>query len=68
MLRHVTIGKFSAESGYTEDAIRTKIKNGVWLQDVVWIKAPDGRVLIDTEGYEKWVAGQQVSALQRKAA
>ncbi|WP_426269211.1 excisionase [Dyella kyungheensis] len=68
MLRHVTISKFSKESGYTENAIRMKIKNGVWLEGVVWIKSPDGRVLIDTEGYEKWVAGQQVSALQQKAA
>ncbi|MGF6712703.1 hypothetical protein QFZ41_003667 [Luteibacter sp. W1I16] len=42
-LRYVTIGKFAAESRYTEDAIRTKIKNGVWLHGSVWIKAPDGR-------------------------
>jgi len=68
MLRHVTISKFAKESGYTENAIRMKIKNGVWLEGVVWIKSPDGRVLIDTEGYETWVAGQQVSALQHRAA
>lgn len=68
MLRHVTISKFATESGYTENAIRMKIKNGVWLEGVVWIKSPDGRILIDTEGYEKWVAGQQVSVLQQKAA
>lgn len=54
-LRYVTIGKFAAESGYTEDAIRSKIKNGVWLMGSVWIKAPDGRVLIDVQGYERWV-------------
>lgn len=54
-LRYVTIGKFAAESGYTEDAIRTKIKNGVWLMGSVWIKAPDGRNLIDVQGYERWV-------------
>lgn len=68
MCRHVTIKKFSEQSGYTQDAIRAKIKTGVWLQGVVWIKAPDGRVLIDMEGYEQWVAGHQVSALRRNAA
>jgi hypothetical protein len=57
MLRYVTISKFALESGYTEDAIRAKIKAGVWLQDVIWKKAPDGRVLIDIDGYERWVAG-----------
>ena len=68
MVRYLTIAKFSAESGYSEDAVRAKIKEGVWLKGVVWTKAPDGRVLINTEGYEKWVEGRQVSELQRNAA
>jgi hypothetical protein len=55
MLRWLTIEKFSAESGYTPDAVRSKIKRGDWREGHVWIKAPDGRILIDTEGYEKWV-------------
>ena len=54
-LRFLTIKKFSSESGYTPDAIRSKIKTGVWLKDEVWVKAPDGRILIDVMGYEKWV-------------
>jgi hypothetical protein len=45
-----TIEKFSAESGYTPDALRSKIKRGDWLEGQVWIKAPDGGILIDTEG------------------
>lgn len=71
MLRYVTVGKFAAESGYTEEAIRAKIKNGVWLQDVVWIKAPDGRILVDIQGYENWVESgspaQQLKALRELA-
>ncbi len=55
----ITIPGFSRETGYTEDAVRTKIKKGVWLQDRVWKKAPDGRVLISIEGYERWVEGQE---------
>ena len=32
MLRYVTISKFAAESGYTADAIRSKIRDGVWRE------------------------------------
>ena len=53
----LTIRRFSEEFGYTENAIRTKIKNGVWLEGQVWIKAPDGRVLISVGGYHQWVEG-----------
>jgi hypothetical protein len=63
MIRHVTIKRFAELSGYTEAAIRGKIREGVWLESVVWIKAPDGRILIDIEGYEKWATGNQMSAL-----
>jgi hypothetical protein len=55
MLPYVTIRKFAAESGYTEEAIRAKIKSGIWLQDQVWVKAPDGRILISIEGFYEWV-------------
>jgi hypothetical protein len=58
MLRYVTVKKFAAESGYTEDAIRAKLKNGVWLEGQIWRKAPDGRNLIDVQAYERWVEGQ----------
>lgn len=68
MLRYLTIPKFAAESGYTEDAIRAKIRTGVWLGDQVWVKAPDGRILIDVQGYEKWVEEVAVLKLHRKAA
>ena len=53
-VQFVTVAKFSAESGYTEDAIRTKIQDGVWPEGDVWIKAPDGRTLINIEGYNEW--------------
>lgn len=57
MLRFVTVEKFAELSGHTPDAIRAKIQRGVWLQDAVWRKAPDNRILIDTKGYEEWVQG-----------
>ncbi len=55
MLRYVTIAKFASESGYTEDAIRTKIRDGIWREGLEWHKAPDGRVLVDVDGYHRWV-------------
>ena len=55
MTRYVTVKKASELTGYTENAIRTKIRDGVWLERRLWLKAPDGRVLIDMEGYERWV-------------
>lgn len=59
-MRYLTVKKFSSESGYTEAAIRAKMADGTWLKDYVWLKAPDGRVLIDVDGYEAWVeAGKQ---------
>ena len=55
MVRFVTISRHSQISGYSEDAIRTKIRDGVWLQGHEYQKAPDGRILIDLEGYDQWV-------------
>lgn len=54
-MKYVTIKKFSELSGYSPDAIRSKIKRGDWLKDKVWKKAPDERILINIEGYEHWV-------------
>lgn len=61
MLRLLTIEKFSVESGYTPDAVRSKIKRGDWLQPL-WIKAPDGRILINVEEFEKWAVSQAVAS------
>jgi len=57
LVRHVTITKAVELTGYTEDAIRSKIKRGDWLEGALWIKGPDGRVLIDLEAYEQWATG-----------
>ncbi|WHL17613.1 excisionase [Stenotrophomonas acidaminiphila] len=68
-LRFVTIEKFEELTGYTPDATRSKIKRGDWLEGVLHIKAPDGRILMDIEGYEWWVLnGAAGSAQLQKAA
>lgn len=68
MLRYLTIRKFATESGYTELAIRAKIHDGIWMQDKVWRKAPDGRILIDVEGYHEWVESGGARSARRKPA
>ncbi len=69
MVRFVTIEKFESLTGYTADAVRSKIKRGDWLEGAVWMKAPDGRVLVDMEGYEWWVMhGRGASAQLQRAA
>lgn len=58
MIDLITVPRFCALTGYTTDAVDRKRADGVWLEDVVWIKAPDGRILISIRGYEQWAAGQ----------
>jgi hypothetical protein len=58
MLRWVTIDRFSELSGYTPDAVRSKIKRGDWLERYMWVKAPDGRILISTEAFEQWATSE----------
>lgn len=55
MVNYKTVRQFSAESGYTEAAIRSKMSDGTWAENLVWRHAPDRRVLIDVRGYEAWV-------------
>lgn len=52
--RFVTIELASVLTGLSEAAIRMKIQRGIWLEERQWVKR-DGRVMIDMEGYERWV-------------
>jgi hypothetical protein len=63
-MRYLTVRKFSSESGYTEAAIRSKIADGTWIEDRVWRRAPDKRILIDVEGFASWVETPQVSRIK----
>lgn len=60
--RFVRIPLAAARTGYTVEAIETKIKRGVWLEDKEYIRAPDGAILVDMEGYERWAVGQRQAA------
>lgn len=60
--RFVTIEVFSAITGYSEKAVRRKIQEHAWRQGREYKRAPDGRLLVDMQGYEKWVAGTSQAA------
>ncbi len=51
----ITLQKLSAESGYSEDALRSKIARGDFIEEVHFSKAPDGRIHFYVEEYLKWV-------------
>lgn len=53
--RYVTIDEAARRTGYTVDAINGKIDKGVWKEGREWRMAPDGRRLVDRDGYEAWV-------------
>jgi hypothetical protein len=54
----VLIKKLIELTGYTDDAIRAKIKRGVWLKDVHWRKAPDGRIVFNLMAIQLWIEGK----------
>ncbi len=54
-MKWVLINKVIELIGYTDDAIRAKIKKGVWLSGIHWKKAPDGRLVFNLEAIQKWL-------------
>jgi hypothetical protein len=56
--KYVLLPLAEAITGYTVKAIERKIERGDWVEGKVWIRAPDGRILINIPGYEKWVEGR----------
>lgn len=60
--RFVLLVKFEELTGYTVRASEGKIATGVWVEGREFRRAPDGRILIDLEGFERWVEGQRQAA------
>ena len=57
--RYVLLSLAERITGYTVKAMERKIERGDWIEGKIWIRAPDGRILIDMLGYHKWVEGSQ---------
>jgi hypothetical protein len=56
-MKYVRIKKAAELFDYSVRAIQSKIYRNDWLEGTHYVKAPDGRVFIDVEEVEKWIAG-----------
>lgn len=61
MVEWITIKRFAELTGYTDQAVRDKIRGGVWLEGTVWKRAPDNRILINTRRFDAWVEGKEAA-------
>jgi hypothetical protein len=57
--RYVLLSLASVITGYTVKAMERKIERGEWPEGRVWKRAPDGHIMVDVFGYQKWVEGQR---------
>jgi hypothetical protein len=55
--RYVLLPLANLLTGYSVKAMERKIERGDWEEGKVWKRAPDGRILIDVLGYQRWVEG-----------
>lgn len=58
MMKWKTIDKVSEETGFSQEAIRALKKKGVLRQFIHWIKAPNGRIVINSMEFERWIEGK----------
>jgi hypothetical protein len=52
--RYVLLPLANAITGYSVKAMERKMERGDWPEGKVWRRAPDGRISIDIQGYQKW--------------
>jgi hypothetical protein len=55
--RYVLLPLANLLTGYSVKAMERKIERGDWREGKVWRRAPDGRILIDVLGFQRWVEG-----------
>ncbi len=67
MIKLITIKKFCTETGYTVQAVNSKISRGDWVRDKEYIKAPDGRILIDINGFHEWAQKKNIQESGQEA-
>jgi hypothetical protein len=53
--RYVLLPLANLLTGYSVKAMERKIERGDWQEGKVWKRAPDGRIVIDVLGYQRWV-------------
>ena len=53
--RYVLLPLANLLAAYSVKAMERKIERGDWQEGTVWKRAPDGCILIDVLGYQRWV-------------
>lgn len=51
----VRLKKFLEDTGETKDSVRNKIRNGSWVEGVIWKKAEDGKLRICPAEVDRWI-------------
>src|SRR5277367_4328249 len=64
--RYVLLPLANLLTGYSVKAMERKIERGDWQEGKVWRRAPDGRILIDVLGYQRWVEGPRAAVQKEK--
>jgi len=59
--RYVLLPLANLLTGYSVKAMERKIERGDWQEGKIWRRAPDGRILIDVLGYQRWVEGPRAA-------
>ena len=60
--RYVLLPLVNLLTGYSVKAMERKIERGDWQEGKVWRRAPDGRIVIDVLGYQRWVESPRAAA------
>jgi hypothetical protein len=55
--RYVLLPLANLLTGYSVKAMERKIERGDWQEGKVCKGAPDGRIVIDVLGYQRWIEG-----------
>jgi hypothetical protein len=66
--RYVLLPLANLLTGYSVKAMERKIERGDWQEGKVWRRAPDGRIVIDVLGYQRWVEGPKAVATSDQKA
>jgi hypothetical protein len=64
--RYVLLPLANLLTGYSVKAMERKIERGDWQEGRVWRRAPDGRIVIDIVGYQRWIEGRTAAVHREK--
>ena len=51
--------QYAGLSGYSYEAIRAKCYQGVWIEGLIWCRAPDNHLMINWHQADVWVESER---------